>query len=326
MTHHLWILAIALICDRLIGDPDWLWEKTGHPAAWMGWLVETADKRFNNPKGAPEKQLRNGGAVFAGLMGAALVSAWIIAMIAGYLGPLGWLIETFVVLSLLAQKSLRDHVEAVERTLADENLCAARRAISRIVGRSPETLDRSGIARAGIESLAENFSDGVVAPAFWYAFFGMPGIIVYKTINTADSMIGHRSERYLEFGRVSAQADDLANWLPARLSAILIAFGAFLGGNPRAGRDSLSTALRDSGLHSSPNAGWPEAAIAGACGIALGGPRQYDGQTVWQGWINAAGESRLGSSAVRTAIGLFDLSCQALLAGVIVLATLTLPF
>lgn len=178
-----------------------------------------------------------------------------------------------------------------------------------IVGRDPQHLDAPGVARAATESLAENFSDGIVAPAFWYALFGLPGLLVYKMINTADSMIGHRSERHEHFGRMAAITDDVANWLPARLSAVLIAAGALARGGAVAARRTLSVAMADSGLHRSPNAGWPEAAMAGALDIRLGGPRIYAEETVQQAWINPAGRSVGGPADIDAALGLFAASC-----------------
>jgi adenosylcobinamide-phosphate synthase len=174
-----------------------------------------------------------------------------------------------------------------------------------IVGRDPEQLDRSGVSRAAIESLAENFSDGVVAPAFWYALLGLPGIIAYKMLNTADSMIGHRSEKYLHFGRWSAKADDIANFVPARISAALAAAGVWsLLGVARA-RAAFGGALRDAGLHRSPNAGWPEAAFAHGLGIALGGVRIYAGESVQQAWLNASGRTSLDIADIESALALF---------------------
>ncbi|MEM7215300.1 MAG: cobalamin biosynthesis protein, partial [Pseudomonadota bacterium] len=186
----------------------------------------------------------------------------------------------------------------------------------------PDLLDQSGVCRAGIESLAENISDGVVAPAFWYAVFGLPGIIVYKMINTADSMIAYKNRKYLWFGRTTAQIDDLANWLPARFSAVLISIGARMYKGAEAFKYSLICALRDSGLHRSPNAGWPEAAMAGGLGVALGGPREYAEEVVSQAYLNAAGENTLGAEHIDEALELFILACFALWAVVLVLIIL----
>jgi adenosylcobinamide-phosphate synthase len=163
-----------------------------------------------------------------------------------------------------------------------------------------------------VESLAENFCDGVIAPAFWYLVFGLPGLITYKMINTADSMIAHKNQQYLHFGRVTAQIDDLANWLPARLSSIIIALGGAIEFGPNRGMDAISVAMRDAGLHRSPNAGWPEAAMAGACRIALGGPRRYGNETVPQAFINATGKRDLGPGDISLAMDVFTYACFSL--------------
>ncbi|MBV9078242.1 MAG: cobalamin biosynthesis protein CobD, partial [Methylobacteriaceae bacterium] len=188
---------------------------------------------------------------------------------------------------LLAQQSLFLHVRAVERAFAAGGLPAARRAVSMIVGRDPDRLDDAGVARAAIESCAENFSDGVVAPAFWFALGGLPGLLVYKAVNTADSMVGHLSERHRAFGWASARLDDVLNLAPARLAGLLVALAAPAGGG-RIG-PALAVMERDARLHRSPNAGWPEAAMAGALGLALGGPRVYAAGPVDEPMLNAAG-------------------------------------
>jgi adenosylcobinamide-phosphate synthase len=189
--------------------------------------------------------------------------------------PLGWVIEALLASTLLAQKELGRAVRSVADAASIEE---ARTAVSHIVGRDTAELDESGIAKAAIESLAESSSDAIVAPLFWMIIFGLPGIAVYKAINTADSMVGHRDERYLRFGWASARLDDLVNWIPARLTALLVAGAAFFLRGADAER-AWTTAMRDANKHDSPNAGWPEAAFAGALGIALGGPRTYHGTT-----------------------------------------------
>jgi adenosylcobinamide-phosphate synthase len=181
-----------------------------------------------------------------------------------------------------------------------------------IVGRDPEALDESGVSRAAIESLAENFSDGIVAPALWYALFGLPGLLAYKMLNTADSMIGHLNERHRDFGRAAARLDDFANWPAARLSALLIAAGAGLSRGVPAMRRAAETALTDSGLHRSPNAGWPEAAMAGATGLALAGPRQYGGELVMEASLHAAGHRQAGSVDIFSALRVFLRACDSL--------------
>ncbi len=235
-------LFVALIADRRWGEPDLLWSRFPHPVVWFGKAIRFADQRFNLENDEDVLRYRKGAMVSALLVLAAVLVGLVLEWLLALIGPFGALFEVFVVFVLLAQKSLLDHVGAVASALRHGGIEEGRHAVSMIVGRNPYLLDRAGVSRAAIETLGENFSDGVVAPAFWYAVFGLPGIIAYKMINTADSMIGYKSARHLHFGRVSAQVDDLANWLPARLSAFVIAGGAYLGKRrtQRAGCASIS--------------------------------------------------------------------------------------
>jgi adenosylcobinamide-phosphate synthase len=239
----------------------------------------------------------------------------------GLFGLFGILIETCCVTVLLAQKSLADHVEAVADALRREGLAGGRAAVSRIVGRDPETLDEPAVCRAAIESLAENFSDGVVAPALWYAVLGLPGLLVYKMLNTADSMIGHKSEKYIDFGWAAARLDDVANWPAARLSILLIAAGAWIRRGTDACLAALHVAARDGGLHRSPNSGRPEAAMAGALNVQLAGPRVYSGVVVREPMINGTGRDVATIKDVEDGISVFNASCT-----VLALAALTLFF
>ncbi|MCB1387362.1 MAG: cobalamin biosynthesis protein [Nitratireductor sp.] len=320
---HLAILLAALVADRIFGEPALLWHRLPHPVAVFGKAVGALDRQFNLESDSDGLRLRKGaiGVSVLILVAAGLghVLAWLLQQVS-HAGPV---LEGFVVFTLLAQKSLLDHVTAVADGLSGKGLSGGRAAVAKIVGRDPETLDRTGIARAAIESVAENFSDGVVAPAFWYAVFGLPGLLAYKMINTADSMIGYRSVRHEQFGRIAAQIDDLANWLPARLSAGLIALAALMTKGAASARRALSSAIADSGLHRSPNAGWPEAAMAGACGFALGGPRIYPGGRVEQAFLNAAGRRDLDGGDIRMAVRLTDAACMALWGLVLLLAIAT---
>jgi adenosylcobinamide-phosphate synthase len=240
--------------------------------------------------------------------------------ISNVLGLPGMMFEIVIVAVFLAQKSLADHVGAVADGFRESGLEGGRRAVSMIVGRDPETLDEAGVSRAAIESLAENFSDGVVAPAFWYAVFGLPGLLAYKMLNTADSMIGHLNDRHRDFGRTAARLDDAANWPAARISAFLIAAGAGIVKGGSAMKRAAATALTDSGLHRSPNAGWPEAAMAGALNLALAGPRRYGGELVMEASLNAGGRRQAGAVDIASALIVFNKSCDCLALLVLLLA------
>jgi adenosylcobinamide-phosphate synthase len=223
--------------------------------------------------------------------------------------PLGWIALAVVSSSLLAQRSLDAHVRAVALALS-ASLEEGRREVAKIVGRDVARLDAAGVSRAAIESLAENFSDGVVAPALFLSFFGLPGALLYKAVNTADSMIGHRSERYAAFGWAAARCDDLLNLLPARLSAALIVAAAAT--IPEASAlDAMETARRDASQHASPNAGWPEAAMAGALGLALGGPRAYGGAEI-QGATLGSGRREAGPRDIFLALAIYRVASATL--------------
>lgn len=252
------VLAAAMLVDAVLGEPRWLWSRVPHPAVLMGRAVQWCDDRFNH--GADRQ--RKGVAAIALLVGGAMA----IGLLLTLLGPAVAILVTAV---LLAQKSLVEHVEAVADALR-LSVLDGRMAVSHIVSRDTAQMQEPDIARAAIESAAENLSDGVIAPAFWFLVGGLPGILIYKTVNTADSMIGYRTERYEDFGWAAARLDDVLNWIPARLTALLIAVSARLLSGWGAIRD-------DARLHRSPNAGWPEAAMARVLNVALAGPRSYDG-------------------------------------------------
>ncbi|MBR0773405.1 cobalamin biosynthesis protein CobD [Bradyrhizobium diazoefficiens] len=272
-------MAVAMAVDALLGWPAPLFARIGHPVTWLGRLIAAVDAGWNRPTDPP--RLRRA----AGVAGALLVIAVSVAL--GWamqaLLPAGWvgvLLTGVLAWPLVALRSLHDHVAAVASPLEGGDVDGARAAVSRIVGRDPAALDEAGISRAAIESLAENASDGIVAPLFWGALFGLPGIFGYKAINTLDSMIGHRSERHEIFGWAAARIDDVANFIPARLTGFLFVLPA-----PRRS-EALACMTRDARRHRSPNAGWPEAAMAGALGVRLSGPRIYHGSTTNEPWLN----------------------------------------
>ncbi|AKH99787.1 cobalamin biosynthesis protein CobD [Hoeflea sp. IMCC20628] len=309
---HLPVLLAALVLDRVIGDPDWLWRRISHPVVMFGAAIGFADRRFNHASDPADVRRRKGRASIAALLLLAGLAGWFLSRLFAELGVAGLILETGVVAVFLAQKSLADHVGAVARGLLKDGLPGGRKAVSMIVGRDPEALDEAGVSRAAIESLAENFSDGIVAPVLWYALLGLPGLMAYKMLNTADSMIGHLNDQYRDFGRAAARLDDLANWPAARLSAGLIAAGSGLvKGRPSMHR-AMETALVDSGLHRSPNAGWPEAAMAGGLGLALGGSRQYGGKTVIEASLNASGHSKAGARDIVDGLLIFRRACDCL--------------
>lgn len=293
-------LLVALLLDAVFGDPDWIWRRLPHPVSWIGALISGADKLLNFRGNGTVNYLSGTFAilVLAGLAGiAGLGMRWVSAQSLG--GSIAMIVLAAI---LLAQKSLYVHVARVVMALGDPDIQVARRAIAMIVGRNPDDLDRDAISRAAVESTAENLSDGVIAPAFWFAIAGFPGLLVYKTVNTADSMIGHRNETYGAFGWATARLDDLLNLIPARLTALLLSLCApIVGGSPLR---SIIGAVREAGWHKSPNAGWPEAATAYALGISLAGPRQYGNETVDAPFFNASARTDCDKQDVRRALRL----------------------
>ncbi len=283
------LAPLALLIERLLGYPRPVLKLIGHPVIWIGALISWLETRLNV---AGRDRRLMGLLMLALLLGTGLAVSLLVIAVTRRI-PFGWVIEAILATSLIAQIELGRAVSAVADGLG-ASLEAGRRAVSHIVGRDPETLDEAGVARAAVESLAESSSDGVIAPLFWLLLLGLPGIVLYKIINTADSMVGHRNERYRDFGWGSARLDDVVNWIPARLTALLFAAAAFLvrGADPE---QAWSIALRDAGKHASPNAGWPEAAVAGALGFSLGGPRAYDGEVVD---LTALGDGRRDLNAI----------------------------
>ncbi|KQV34671.1 MULTISPECIES: adenosylcobinamide-phosphate synthase CbiB [unclassified Rhizobium] len=314
------ILTAGLLLDRRVGDPDWLWRRFPHPVVLFGKAIGWFDATLNRDRFSCYQRRLAGVVTIVLLLAVSLFAGAAIHRIFLPLGPIGWLLEAITVAIFLAHKSLSDHVIRVAHGLRADGLAGGRRAVSMIVGRDPETLDEPAVCRAAIESLAENFSDGVVAPAFWYALLGLPGLFAYKMLNTADSMIGHKSPKYLAFGWASARLDDLANLPAARLSALLIAIGAWGRFGRLQARNALETALHDHGLHRSPNSGWPEAAMAGALDIQLAGPRIYGGARVDEPMINGAGRPVANLIDIEDGVALFHGAGAALFAPVLALA------
>ena len=268
---------LSLAVERWLGYPAPLLRLIGHPVMWFGRLITLLESAsFRGTRTAEQKRLA--GIVSVVLLVAAAVLPCLLVQAILRSFPGGWLVEMLLATSFLAQKELGRAVATVATGLR-QSLAAGREAVSHVVGRDPQVLGEAGVAGAAIETLAESTSDGVVAPWFWLVLFGLPGIAAYKAINTADSMIGHRNERYRDYGWAAARLDDLVNLVPARLTALMVVVACFFVPNASPG-NAWKAAWRDAGKHKSPNAGWPEAAFAGALRISLGGPRAYDGEVV----------------------------------------------
>lgn len=297
------LLCLALALDAVMGEPDGIWRRVAHPAVLMGRMIAWADRRFNSGEDARAQGIA---VIFVFSLTMLILGALIAAL------PLGWLWSLLGAAVLLAQKSLVDHVKAVSEALF-LSLDEGRVAVAKIVGRDTKEMEESDVARAAIESAAENFSDGVIAPAFWFLILGLPGILLYKLVNTADSMIGHRTPRHEEFGWAAARLDDVLNYIPARLTAGLFVLAGLA---PRA----IAVVLADARSHQSPNAGYPEAAMAGVMDIALGGPRRYGGEMTDLPFFNEAGRKALTRGDIDIAVGLLWRAWAVFLALILALA------
>lgn len=312
MTIFLMVL-LALLLDFIFGEPEALWDRFPHPATLMGRVVNGLDETLN----------RGGQKRFKGFLAVAVMV--LVAAIPGmvfaklnnlpYLGLIVNFAEIIIAAVLIAHRSLIDHVRDVAHAL-QSGLPQGRNAVSMIVGRDTGTMSETDVSRAAIESAAENFSDGVIAPAFWFMIFGLPGILVYKMVNTADSMIGYKNETYAEFGYAAAKLDDILNWIPARITALLICAAHFK-------RSAFDVVLEDADLHRSPNAGWPESAMAGVLDIALAGPRSYDGQMTDDLYVNHHGKRQLSQHDILDSVNVLNRTWYALVG---VLSVVTLIF
>jgi adenosylcobinamide-phosphate synthase len=303
------IIVLALMLDALLGEPETIWSRVPHPAVLMGRVIDRTDQALNRGN----LRVINGLiAVIVLVFGAGLLGVLIVWL------PLSDLWQLIIATILLAHRSLMDHVRAVAVALG-VSVDEGRRTVAMIVGRDTGEMDQADVARAAIESAAENFSDGVIAPVFWFVLFGAPGLLIYKVVNTADSMIGYKTAKYQEFGMAAARLDDLMNWIPARLSAGLI----WLVGRKRAiWADITSEAV----LHRSPNAGWPEAAVAHVLDLALSGPRRYDGALTDDPFVNGMGKRALDADDIGDVIGLLWRCWAVMLGGFVAIALLIVSF
>ncbi len=313
------LLTLAIILDAILGDPDWLWKRIPHPVVLFGRVISVfeAKRQDWNLDNIGVGQGQKPG-FMAGLF--LLVAFGFLSIVIGLAVDwlnniyswLGWGVELLIVMTLIAQKSLYEHVQQVRIGLQNGGLEGGREAVSMIVGRDVSRLSVSGVCKAAIESLAENFSDGVVAPIFWYAVLGLPGILFYKAVNTADSMIGHRNEQYEQFGKASAILDDWMNWPAARLSALLAWWATLVHQGAKRSDFVWKTVKADAPHHRSPNAGWPEAAFAAALDISLGGNRSYGSEMVSARKLNETGRDELELDDIDRALRFYFTCCFSL--------------
>ena len=307
------LLVIGTTIDAMFGDMPAVFAHIPHPIVLAGRAVAFFDRKLNRPSRSERSRCERGVVTTVVLVAAAAAVGYALDWLCrGSL--IGAAVEALAIGILLAGRSLYEHVAAVASALEWGGLPAGRDAVRHIVGRDPASLDAHGVARAAIESLAENFNDGVVAPAFWYLLLGLPGLFAYKMANTLDSMIGHRTSHYLSYGWAAARFDDLLNLVPARLSGLLLVAASAFTGDAAAGQ-AFRAMLRDAKKHHSPNAGWPEAAMAGALGLALAGPRHYAEGRVDDPWLGG-GTARARPVDIARALRLYALACL-LLAGLI---------
>jgi adenosylcobinamide-phosphate synthase len=316
MSETMVLASLALWIENLLGYPPFLYTHIGHPVEWIGRLISGLDNRLNQPADSDRVRCQKGVLALLVLIATTVAPTVLLQFGLTYVS-LGWLINAMLATTLLAQKSLRDHVQAVAAALGT-SIAQAHMETAKIVGRDVTALDESGISKAALESLAENASDGVVAPAIWYAVLGLPGLVFYKVVNTADSMIGHKSERYLQFGWAAARLDDLVNLPGSRLCGFLFMAAAWLTSRD-VSQHALRSMRRFAKLHQSPNAGWPEAAMAGALGLRFGGPRQYPGERVDLPYMGD-GRDTMAASDIAGGLQLFERSMIILAAGLFGLA------
>ena len=305
-SNNLLVLILAIIVDAVAGDPRWLYSRIPHPIVIIGHQIELLDRFFNRTHYPPVTRKLLGVISVLIIVSSAWLVGWLIAWSCNQVS-FGVLLQALIVSIFLAQNSLYQHVASVAKACKADDLINARSQISHIVGRDPNSLDQRAISRAAIESLSENFSDGVVAPIFWYVVGGLPALIAYKALNTSESMIAYLTDKYADFGWCAARFDDAANFIPARLSAIIITIAAFI--IPSAtGKSAFTTAIRDAKKHRSKNAGWPEAAMAGALGIKIAGPRNYDGILVEDAWMGD-GIANVDASHIFMALRIYCVAC-----------------
>lgn len=304
LLHSLVVVILGLAIEAAVGYPSALYDRIRHPVVWIGALIGLLDRRLNREAWSPALRRAAGVAAIVLVIAVAAAAGFAVELLAFVAGGFpGMVVAALFAATLFAARSLNDHVAAVSQAMREGGLEAGRLAVSKIVGRNPEFLDEAGVCRATIESLAESLSDGVVAPVLWSAVFGLPGGAAYKAINTADSMIGHKTERHGAFGWAAARIDDVVNLPASRLSALMVIVAA-LSVDGASASGAFRAVMRDAERHKSPNAGWPEAAFAGALGLRLNGPKVYGDVRVDDAWMGD-GRSMVHAADIDRALTLY---------------------
>jgi adenosylcobinamide-phosphate synthase len=302
VVHPLLVAILAFALDVAIGDPPKLYSRIPHPVVLFGNAISFFDQKLNRDSRSNKVRFWRGAGVTLSLVTLAGIIGYAIQFCLSHINY-GWFLGALIASVFIAYRSLFNHVKRVANEI-EFSLDRGQAAVGHIVGRDPKTLDEHGVARAAIESTAENFSDAVVAPLLWFAVLGLPGLFVYKAINTMDSMIGHRDRKYEYFGKFTARLDDAVNAVPARVAGLLIVISATIGIGTRGG-EAWTAAVRDAEKHRSVNAGWPEAAMGGALGLALAGPRHYQESEVEDAWMNHGGRKEATSDDIYRALSLY---------------------
>lgn len=306
--NHVEILVLALLLDALLGEPEWLWSRIPHPVVVIGSMIERLDNALN--QGSMRKLKGILVVVLLVILGG--VFGYFFQYFSAYAGQLPTMIFAAI---LIAHRTLVDHISDVGFALRS-SLQEGRDAVANVVSRDTKDMTEPQVARAAIESAAENMSDGVVAPVFWFLIGGLPGLIIYKIVNTLDSMIGYKNETYADFGWASARLDDLLNFVPARITAYIMAFGQGILAH-------MTTLKAEAAHHRSPNAGWPEAAMAMSLDVSLAGPRSYDGEMQELAWVNAEGFKEVGPAEIHASVGILWQTWMIMLSAITFLAALS---
>ncbi|MBX7145927.1 MAG: adenosylcobinamide-phosphate synthase CbiB [Alphaproteobacteria bacterium] len=301
------IIGFAIIFDSIIGDPSYLYKKIKHPVALFGSIINIFDRFANKKKYSNKHRKINGCFTIIFLICFIYGFTYLIENLISIL-PFGWVLISLLISIFIAQKSLYQHVTLIKNYLINNDIINAQKALSHIVGRDTQKLSSPDIIRATLESLAESFCDGVIAPIFWGLVLGLPGVITYKLINTADSMIGHLSDEYKYFGWASAKIDDCVNWLPARIAGIFLSLASLIF-SWQACKKAFSIMITQAKNHLSPNAGWTESAMAGGLDIALGGPRFYNGKITELSWFNFNGDKNPIVDTLKKGINIYLIGC-----------------